>query len=66
MRVLLSSLPAAGHLYPLVPFAWALRCAGHDVLVAAPSDLVPEATATGLPVAAVTDGPIGLRTSWSG
>ncbi|CAL99996.1 L-noviosyl transferase [Saccharopolyspora erythraea NRRL 2338] len=61
MRVLLSSLPAAGHLYPLVPFAWALRCAGHDVLVAAPSDLVPEATATGLPVAAVTDGPIGLR-----
>ena len=36
MRVLLTSTPGAGHLGPLFPFAFALRRAGHEVLLAAP------------------------------
>lgn len=34
MRVLFLSTPLASHLYPMVPLAWALRSAGHDVAVA--------------------------------
>ncbi len=34
MRVLFVSSPAIGHAFPMVPLAWALRTAGHDVLVA--------------------------------
>src|SRR5215210_6720298 len=38
MRVLFSTLPASGHWHPLVPFAKALRAAGHEVAFAtAPS-----------------------------
>ncbi|MDP9070128.1 MAG: glycosyltransferase [Actinomycetota bacterium] len=36
MRVLVSTTAGAGHFGPLVPFAGALRRAGHDVVVAAP------------------------------
>ncbi|GAA4698442.1 nucleotide disphospho-sugar-binding domain-containing protein [Phytohabitans rumicis] len=34
MRVLFVSTPGIGHVFPMVPLAWALRSAGHDVLVA--------------------------------
>lgn len=34
MRVLFVTVPAAGHIFPLVPLAWALRADGHEVLVA--------------------------------
>ncbi|MCW0215795.1 MAG: glycosyltransferase [Pseudonocardia sp.] len=34
MRVLITTSPGAGHLFPLVPLAWALRSAGHDLLLA--------------------------------
>ena len=34
MRVLFASLPSIGHLYPLVPIAWAAKAAGHEVLFA--------------------------------
>ncbi|WP_432564350.1 glycosyltransferase [Kineococcus sp. SYSU DK003] len=34
MRVLISSLPAFGHVYPVMPMAEALRSAGHDVALA--------------------------------
>lgn len=54
MRVLFTTLPAAGHFYPMVPLAWALRAAGHDVLVAVPEDFTPEVTAAGLPAAATS------------
>ena len=37
MRALVETTAGAGHLGPLVPFARALRDAGHDVLVAAPA-----------------------------
>jgi len=33
-RVLVATVPAYGHVFPLVPLAWALRNAGCDVLVA--------------------------------
>ncbi|MFC0112339.1 nucleotide disphospho-sugar-binding domain-containing protein [Kibdelosporangium aridum] len=34
MRVLFTGSPAVGHLFPMVPLAWALRAAGHDVVFA--------------------------------
>lgn len=34
MRVLFGGVPAAGHLFPLIPLAQALRRAGHEVVVA--------------------------------
>ncbi len=34
MRVMISTSPGIGHLYPTVTTAWALRAAGHDVIVA--------------------------------
>lgn len=33
MRVLFNACPSEGHVYPLVSLAWALRAAGHQVLV---------------------------------
>ncbi|MDT8910084.1 nucleotide disphospho-sugar-binding domain-containing protein [Amycolatopsis sp. PS_44_ISF1] len=41
------------HLYPMVPLAWSLRAAGHEVVVATQPGLVPEVRRTGLPVVAV-------------
>ncbi|MEV0001592.1 nucleotide disphospho-sugar-binding domain-containing protein [Micromonospora sp. NPDC050980] len=51
MRVLVTTAPLHGHFFPLVPVSWALRAAGHEVLVAAPANFVEEIAATGLPVA---------------
>jgi UDP:flavonoid glycosyltransferase YjiC (YdhE family) len=34
MRVLMTITPGTGHTYPMVPLAWALQMAGHQVLVA--------------------------------
>lgn len=36
MRVMFAVFPAKAHFLPLVPYAWALQAAGHDVCVAAP------------------------------
>lgn len=52
MRVLFTVCPAQGHLFPLVPLAWALRAAGHEVLVAVPEQAEPLVTGAGLPVTA--------------
>lgn len=42
MRVLFASWAGGGHFAPLVPTGWALRAAGHDVLVAChPTDTDP-------------------------
>ncbi|CAL9499632.1 nucleotide disphospho-sugar-binding domain-containing protein [Streptomyces sp. enrichment culture] len=54
-RVLFTTCPAAGHFFPMVPLAWALRSAGHEVLVATPGSLVPEVTRAGLPVVPCAD-----------
>lgn len=42
--------PGLGHLFPTVPLAWALRAAGHDVLVATAAEGVAAAVHAGLPV----------------
>ncbi|MEV7507960.1 nucleotide disphospho-sugar-binding domain-containing protein [Streptomyces sp. NPDC089922] len=38
MRVLISATPGIGHVFPIVPLAWALRVSGHEVLVATGGD----------------------------
>jgi UDP:flavonoid glycosyltransferase YjiC (YdhE family) len=53
MRVLFLTASAKTHLYGMVPLAWALRAAGHDVRVAAATDpdalTADDAARTGLP-----------------
>ncbi|OZM71889.1 glycosyl transferase [Amycolatopsis antarctica] len=39
MRVLFTVFPAPAHFLPLVPYAWALQAAGHEVCVAAPAGI---------------------------
>ncbi|QUH04272.1 DUF1205 domain-containing protein [Saccharopolyspora erythraea] len=48
MRVLFTTTPGRGHFFPMVPLAWALRCAGHQVLVAAPPQIAESVRAAGL------------------
>ncbi|GAA2719528.1 MULTISPECIES: activator-dependent family glycosyltransferase [Streptomyces] len=48
MRVLFTSLAHHTHYYPLVPLAWALRTAGHEVRVASQPELTDVITGTGL------------------
>ncbi|MFF8431609.1 nucleotide disphospho-sugar-binding domain-containing protein [Streptomyces sp. NPDC016566] len=48
MRVLILSSPESTHFSCMAPLAWALRGAGHEVLVAGQPDIVPMARATGL------------------
>nr|BFE57621.1 glycosyltransferase [Dactylosporangium thailandense] len=55
MRVLVVTWGWRSHLNHLVPHAWALRAAGHDVRVACPADLTEAVTGVGL--AAVPVGP---------
>lgn len=72
MRVLFVVTPIPGHLSPLTPLAWALRGAGHEVLVAGQPDVMATAAAAGLTAVSVGDSfgmeallhdllPIGLR-----
>ncbi|GAA1299897.1 activator-dependent family glycosyltransferase [Saccharothrix xinjiangensis] len=53
MKVLFTTLAANAHLYNLVPVAWALRAAGHDVRVAAQPDLTDAIVQAGLPAVPV-------------
>jgi UDP:flavonoid glycosyltransferase YjiC (YdhE family) len=34
VRFLFTTVPGAGHLFPLVPLAWSLRSSGHEILLA--------------------------------
>jgi UDP:flavonoid glycosyltransferase YjiC (YdhE family) len=55
MRVLITCLGGAGHLFPMITTGWALRAAGHEVLLAtAGSDGL--VAGTGLPSAAIAPG----------
>ena len=56
MRVLFSSSPGLGHLFPMIPLAWALRTGGHDVLVASTGDVVERAVQAGLPAVEAAPG----------
>jgi UDP:flavonoid glycosyltransferase YjiC (YdhE family) len=53
LRIVIGSLPAVSHLRAMVPLAWGLRAAGHEVIVLCRPNLVPVATACGLPSAPV-------------
>ncbi|MFD0026417.1 nucleotide disphospho-sugar-binding domain-containing protein [Streptomyces sp. NPDC058382] len=48
MRVLILSSPESTHFTCMVPLAWALRGAGHEVLVAGQPDIIPMARSAGL------------------
>lgn len=48
MRVLITAWAWPSHYYPLVPLAWALRSAGHDVQVAGPPGLAPTIERSGM------------------
>ncbi|WIY03019.1 DUF1205 domain-containing protein [Amycolatopsis mongoliensis] len=47
MRVLLAAPPSPARLHNLVPLAWALRTAGHDVKIAGQASFVDEILSTG-------------------
>jgi hypothetical protein len=49
VRVLFAVSPGIGHLFPTIPLAWALRGAGHEVLVATAAESVEAAVRAGLP-----------------
>ncbi|MFI6517002.1 activator-dependent family glycosyltransferase [Spirillospora sp. NPDC050679] len=53
MRVLFTTFAAKVHMYSQVQLAWALRTAGHEVVVASQPDLVADITRTGLTAVAV-------------
>lgn len=53
MRVLVVTWGWRSHVNHLVPHAWALRAAGHEVLVACPADLTGVVTGAGLPAVPV-------------
>ncbi|MEV7770830.1 nucleotide disphospho-sugar-binding domain-containing protein [Kitasatospora sp. NPDC086791] len=48
MRVLMTSISAPGHVTPLVPLAWALRGAGHEVVIGGQPNLMPTVRGAGL------------------
>lgn len=49
MRVLFATWAGGGHYAPLVPIGWALRAAGHDVMVTSHPYYAATITASGLP-----------------
>ncbi|MGW7022504.1 activator-dependent family glycosyltransferase [Streptomyces decoyicus] len=60
MRVLFTIFPSTSHLYPIIPLAWALQSAGHEVCIAShpgmgAADMVRKATEAGLTTVALGD-----------
>ncbi|MFE9098983.1 nucleotide disphospho-sugar-binding domain-containing protein [Streptomyces sp. NPDC007264] len=54
MRVLFTIFPATAHLYPVVPLAWALQSAGHEVVVASPEGVVDPKVISNITAAGLT------------
>ncbi|RSM47487.1 glycosyl transferase [Actinoplanes sp. ATCC 53533] len=48
MRIMFPIWPNPSHLYPIVPLAWSLQSAGHEVCVPAHPDIADATTAVGL------------------
>lgn len=48
MRVLMITSPSVSHFLPMVPLAWAIRAAGHDILVAGQPDVLSAVGQAGL------------------
>ena len=62
MRILFVTSVSSSHLAPMVPLAWALRAAGHDVRVVCDADTAPGALTLGLTVVRVSaDGGFARR-----
>ncbi|MFI2346129.1 nucleotide disphospho-sugar-binding domain-containing protein [Streptomyces sp. NPDC019443] len=59
MKILVATGPAHPLYYPIVPLAWALRAAGHEVLVAAPESFEGPVRGSGLPMAPIC-GPLDM------
>lgn len=70
MRVLFSSTPGYGHVFPMLPLARAARDAGHDVLWATPADaagLVRNAGVDAAPAGPAAESRQGwMRELWAG
>ncbi len=49
MRVLFTTWAWSSHFNPMVPLGWALRAAGHEVMVVSHPNFVPTITGSGLP-----------------
>ncbi|MFI7394893.1 activator-dependent family glycosyltransferase [Streptomyces tendae] len=59
MRILFTCIPWRSHFQALVPLAWALQAAGHEVRVASGPELTDAVTAAGLPAVPVgSDEPV--------
>lgn len=56
MRVLFTVPPALGHLFPVISLAWAIRAAGHQVLLASSGVAVAAAVRAGLTAVDVAPG----------
>ncbi|WP_425583276.1 activator-dependent family glycosyltransferase [Streptosporangium oxazolinicum] len=55
VRVLFTTFAASTHLYNMVPLAWALRAAGHEVCVASRPNIQADILAAGLTAVSVGD-----------
>ncbi|XKK41895.1 activator-dependent family glycosyltransferase [Nocardiopsis sp. ARC36] len=67
MRILFTTFSEKAHFIGMVPLAWALRAAGHEVRVASQPELAPTVAATGLPFVGVgTDHLLPQVISWVG
>lgn len=55
MRVLFATYPGPSHYFPIVSLGWALRAAGHEIIVATQPGFTETVTRTGLPAVAVGD-----------
>lgn len=53
VRILFTTAPGYGLMFPIVPLIWAARAAGHEVLVATTGEMVDAGARAGLPVADV-------------
>lgn len=56
MRILCTSMAMRSHFFPMVPLAWALRAAGHEVQIAVQPPILADVTKTGLPAVEVGGG----------
>lgn len=54
MRILFTIFPASSHVYPVVPLAWALQSAGHEVVVASPEGVVDPKVIANITAAGLT------------
>lgn len=55
MRILFTCYPSHAHVWPIVPLAWALQSAGHEVRLATHARFVADISATGLTPVALGD-----------